>query len=174
MADDYAEFLDTIASRLTKDSFSVQRNVQTNLYTFNILALRNTMGFMMGGARVPLSTVVSVIYVDAPSANGVSAYSSFVAKYAVENRRSLGVRFNGLRTIPVMVSPSIRDDVKQWVSETPPSYSNMWDRTAFSVVIDVSSHSISYYTKTPFRHGFSYPELRDFSDKWFSFQTEAS
>ena len=127
------------------------------------------MGYMARGARVPLSKAVSVIWVDVPSITGVTAYSSFVADYVLQNRRSMGVRFNDLTTMPVIVSPSISDEVKQWVSEASPSYSNMWDRTTFPVLVDMTSQSVSYYTETPFRHRISYPELRAFSNKWFGF-----
>lgn len=169
MTDDREEFCNTIASRLANDSFSVQRDVRTNLYTLNVLASRVRPGYTHGAA-IPSSKVISAISVDSPSISGVSAYSSFVEKYALENRRSLAIGRKDLTTLPVMVSSGISDELKRWISETSPPYSIMWDRTIFPVLVDMSSRSVIYDEGTPFRHMTFYPELRTACKKWFNFQ----
>lgn len=168
MADDFTEFFNIVASRLSVDGFSIQRDVRTNLYALNILATRRDESNR--GARIPLSKVVSVISVDSPSTGGVSAYSSFVEKYALENKTSLSIHNRDLTTLPVVVSSGVTDGLKEWISETAPSYNMMWDRTVFPVLVDMSSRSVIYYKQTPFQHMHTYPDLRNLSDKWFEFQ----
>lgn len=171
-ADDCAEFLNTIASRLINDGFSVQRDARTSVYTLNILASRVKQGYTSRGAEITASKVVSVIAVDSPSANGVSAYSSFAGKFVLANLGQLAVRDTDLTTLPVMVSLSVPDDVKNWLYQALPDYSIMYDRTIFPVLVDMATRSISYSKQTPFEHRTYYPELRSFSEKWFGFREE--
>src|SRR6266516_4464071 len=71
-----------------------------------------------------------------------------------------------------MVSENFGDDTKQWVSETSPSFSEMWARTEFPVLVELSSRQITYYRKTPFRKYGLYQNLQKLSDKWFGFQVK--
>ena len=168
--DDLAGFLNTVASRLISDDFSVQRDVRTPHYAFNILASRVVAGYTSRGAEIPASKVVSVIEADTPSVNGVSAYSSFMSMYVLDNLGPLAVRYNDLTTLPVMVSSSTPDNVKKWLNEALPDYSIIYDRTIFPVLVDIEARTVTYSKQTPFEHRTSYPELRSFSDKWFGFQ----
>lgn len=122
------------------------------------------------GAKPPWSNVVAVSSIKVPSPDVVRDYSSFVAKYALQNGKSLGAHRNDLTTVAVIVASSFGDDTKQWVSETSPSYGLMWDRAQFLVLVDLDGREITYYRKTPFRNGNLYQDLRNFSDKWFGFQ----
>ncbi len=161
------ELLDNVAARLAEDGFSVRRGIRADQYALDTLASRRITGTLKMGAKVPWSNVVAVSSIEAPSPDAVRDYSSFVAKYALENRKSLGAHRNDLTTIAVIVSSSFRDDTKQWVRESSPSYSLMWDRVEFPVLVEFGSREITYYAKTPFRNGNLYQSLRSFSDKWF-------
>jgi hypothetical protein len=119
-----------------------------------------------------MSDVIGVSSFGAPSSDEVRAYSSFIAKYALENRKFFGARRNGLTTVAVIVSSAIRDETKRWVSETPPEYSVMWARAEFPVLVDLSDRQVTYYTKSPLKFGIGrlYQSLRSLSDKWFGSQ----
>lgn len=170
-SDRVVEFLDTISSRLASDGFSVQRGIRAEPYALDIFASRVITGYTMRGAGAPWSNVVAVSTSVALSPGNISGFSSFVAKYALENRKSLGFRRNDLTSIAVCVSSTVGDEIRKWVSETEPAYGIMWDRAEFPVLLDLANHAVIYYKNTPFRHIRLYPQLRAFSDKWFGFQT---
>ncbi len=170
-SDRVVEFLNTISSRLASDGFSIQRGVRAEPYVLDILASRVVAGYTSRGASAPWSNVVAITSSGVLSPEGTRGFSSFVAKYALENRKSLGVRRNDLTTIAVCVSTAFGDETKKWVSETAPAYGIMWDRAEFPVLLDLTSRAVVYYKQTPFHHMVLYPQLRAFSDKWFGFQT---
>lgn len=166
------ELLDTVSSRLASDGFSVQRGVRTEPYLLDIFASRVITGYTARGASAPWSNVVAVTSSVVPSPESTLGFSSFVAKYALENRKLLGLRRNDLTTIAVCISSAIGEETKKWLSETAPEYGIMWDRAEFPVLVDLISRTIIYYAKTPFHHMRLYPQLRAYSDKWFGLQTQ--
>ena len=164
------QFLDLVASRLVNDGLSVQRGIRVDPYTFDTLASRTMTTTTFMDIKILWTDIIAVSSVEVRSPDDARGYSSFVAKYALENRHTLGARRNGLSTIAVMVSESFGDDTKQWVSETSPSFSEMWARTEFPVLVELSSRQITCYRKTPFRKYGLYQNLQKLSDKWFGFQ----
>jgi hypothetical protein len=163
-------FLDAIAERLAGQGFSIQRRVTAGPYVFDTLASR--VGSPAGPyVPIPWSTLIAVSRVNVPDAESASAFSSFVAKYALDNRSSFGGYKMDMKTIAVMVSSAFSDETKKWVSEARPEGSTIKDRFEFPVLLEMSTRQIIYFRKTPFRAGLLYRQLRKLSDGWFSFQT---
>ena len=165
------EFLDLVASRLGRDGFSVQRGVRVDPYSLDTLASRTIMGTTLKNIKVQWSNIVAVSFIDAPSRDVARDYSGFIAKYAYENRKSFSVPRNGQATIAVMVSLGFMVDTKRWVSETSPNYSWMWANSEFPVLVELTSHEISYYRGTPFRNYGLYESCESFRTSGLDSQT---
>ncbi len=163
------EHLTKIALRLANDRFTVQRGVRADPYVLDILASQVRPP---GGqyAPIPWSTIVAVSSMNVSIAENVRDFSSFVAKYALDNRTSLGAFRMDMTTIAAVVASSFNDYTKEWVADTRPLGSLLKDRTEFPVLVELNSRSIIYYEKTPFRAGLLFRQLRKFCDKWFGFQ----
>ena len=165
-------FLDSVASKLSADGFSVQRRVQANQYSLDILASRTTQGMLRVGAEVPYSNVVGLCSTPISDSDGVQLYSSSMGKYVRENRKSLKARRGNLSTIAAIVSPSFPDSTKRWVAQTPPSWSILSGRAEFPLLIELDTRQLTYYNQTHFQIGNPdplYKLLRNSRDKWFGF-----
>ncbi len=166
-----AEALDRISSRLTGVGFSVERSVPVQPYFFNILGHRVITGSTARGAQVPWSNVVAVISINDPSPNDVASYSAWVMKFALANRGSLNVRRNSLSTIAVILCSGPREDTKQWLSQSLPSYSLMWGRAEFPVLVGLDNREVFYCKRIESGAGIPrlYQALQNHADEWFGF-----
>lgn len=168
------EYLNTVPTRLSNDSFSIQRNVQVNQYALDIVASGKREATLRIGAVVSYADVVALCSSSIQDPDGIRLYSSTVARYVLDNRHALGVRRNSFATIAGIVAPNFPDSTKQWVSETSPKYSSWWDRAEFPVLIELDSRQITYFTGSPSWHYVSpnslYRILRTNCDKWLGFQ----
>jgi len=164
------EFLDTVAGRLANDGFRVQRNVVAGPYSLDTLASRTgEKKVMWGGTPIAFSEAVAVSSVQVLGPDDVRNYSSFVAKYALENH-SLHAHWTGLSTVAAVVSPSFGDDAKEWVSETTPEFSNLfWARAQFPVLVELDNREIIYPKRGPRNQGPLFENLRYLADEWFGF-----
>jgi hypothetical protein len=164
------EFLDTVAGRLANDGFRVQRNVVAGPYALDSLASRVVeKKIVWGGTPIAYSEAVAVSSAQVLSPDDVRNYSSFFAKYALENH-SLHAHWTSLSTVAALVSPSFTDDTKKWVSETTPEIHNLfWARLQFPVLVELDNREIIYPKRGPPNWGPICETLRYLADEWFLF-----
>ena len=153
----------TLSLRLSTATLRVQREVRADPYLFDLVAVRPAV--QMGGFR----DAVIVTTMDTPTLDKVEEFSAFAMKYAVDNKRQLGLGSGDtLNMYSVIVSNSVSDEVKKGVSDTLPGGSSMHGRTTLPVLVAIDEQRTYYYTKTPIRGGLRYRNLRNFADAYIA------
>ncbi len=116
------------------------------------------------------SYLVAAVKMETLTPELVREFSSFLMKYSVDNRGSLGVGWMDLVTVAATISTGIGEGVKLWVTDNRPSGSVIKDRFEFPVLVGLDEQRIYYFRKTPIRAGLLFRLLRQYCDRWFGFQ----
>jgi hypothetical protein len=162
----YNEFFNQLAQRLGGDGFSITRNVTSNGYNMEVIAVKSAFELLKFGRMTRFIIAAAVNPVDAKT---VQDYSSRSTKYALDNRDSLLPRgFGGsLLSVPVIVSNDFTDELKKWITET--SAEKHWSAFEFPVLISTEAHQIFYCKRTPVWGAAYYKGFRKFVEQELGF-----
>src|SRR3989442_14556558 len=170
---DYGQFLDDLAGTLSRDGFSITRNIGPGKYIIEIMAAKGEMSALKGNR----AHYIVVTTMDLPSPESVTEFSQAAWAYSLANSRvylssfPAGVGRGVYKVIvPVVVSQTFTDDMKDWISKKNPA-----KHTApfnLPVLMSSSNREIYYCKKIPFLGAIPWRGVRKFVEETLSLSRE--
>src|SRR5690242_17084106 len=102
------QYVESVASRLSKAGFALRRGVQSDKYLFDVVVLPPPPQVYRGYTRNELVVVAGRL--DLVSSEQAADFSSFVMKYVLDNKHEFGVGGGDLCTISIMVAEVFNDE----------------------------------------------------------------
>jgi hypothetical protein len=160
---DPTNYFDALTQRLSDVGFDVERNVSSDPYVFEIVA--TGPGIPRGRQGSGMIAVLGM-QLSAPTATGVTKFSSFAMKYIVgKSKGSMDVD-----VLAVVAAEDFSPEIISWISEYHPGKKTLLDRFEFPILVSTKTGQVYCFQKTPFNAGLHYRTLRKWAAKHIGFQ----
>jgi hypothetical protein len=171
---DYSQFLDGLAGNLSRKGFSITRSVSPGRYPVEIMAAKGELSALKGNR----AHYIVVTTMDLPSPESVTEFSQAAWAYSLANSRVYLPNFpagigRGVYkvVVPVVVSQTFTDEMKDWISKKNPA-----KHTApfnAPVLMSSSSREIYFCKKIPFVSSLAWRGVRKFVEETLDLSKEA-
>jgi hypothetical protein len=174
----YTEFLNGLAERLAKDSFSVSRDIMSRpeykaapQYNLEVVATRTQLSVL----RNSWTHVILVTTSDSATQDIVGKFSNYGWIFSEFNKARLvqaspnQIPRVRLVVIPVIVSEGFTDDVRDWIVNNSPT-AHGGDQFAFPVLLATGQKNIYYSHKSSIWGRAYIKGVRELVEKHLGFQ----
>ena len=155
-------YLDGLARRFAGLGFAVWRSYPLTPYVLDLLAAGRRAELSKFGQ---MARVVSVAHLDPVNPATVSAYSAWVAKYALEGGfATLPRGFGGsVLCVPAVVADGVDEGTKAWIQQAPaPRHFAAFE---FPAIVSLSEGRVYHCTRTPLWGAAYYGGFRRFAQE---------
>ncbi len=162
---DYSQFLDGFSNALSEKGFSITRSIGHGRYNIEIMAAKGELSSLNGN----WAHFIVVTTMDLPAPESVTEFSNAACAYSLANWRiylpdfPTRGKFNNWDTVPVTVSQTFSDEMKEWISKKNPAK----HITPFNLPVLMSSanREVYYCRKIPFLGAVGWRAVRKFVEE---------
>jgi hypothetical protein len=170
---DYSQFLDGLASNLSRKGFSITRGALPGRYPFEIMAAKGELSALKGNR----AHYIVVTTMDLPSRESVTEFSEAAWAYSLANSRVYLPNFpagigRGVYkvVVPVVVSQTFTEEMKDWIGKkNPAKHTAPFNAPA---LMSSSSREVHFCRKTPFISSLAWRGVRKFVEETLDLSRE--